>query len=139
MIDPVPLQHPVAELSSQSLSSLTRVWINWFNSAYSVLFNVQLYDVEQLYAPVNAFNYQVPAGVGVFLMVPAGALATGTLQLPQNPVNRQRIEVSSSQNIAALTVTAPGKTILNPPTALAGGAGFAHLYRAPTATWHRLY
>jgi hypothetical protein len=139
MIDPAPLQQPISEMQSKTLGSLTRVWTNWFNSIYGILFNVQLYDVEALYVPVAGFNYQIPAAVGVFLMQPAAVLATGTLQLPQNPVNRQRIEVSSSQTITALTVTATGKTILNAPTTLVGGSGFAYLYRSTTTTWHRVY
>ena len=139
MVDPVPLQQPITELTTKTLASLTRVWINWFNSIYSTLKNVQFYNVEQIYAPnATGFSFQIPSNIGTLLMTPVAGYAAGSLILPANPVNRQRIEVSTSQTVTALTVTAAA-TILNAPTTLTAGSGFAYLYRSSDTTWHRLY
>ena len=86
----------------------------------------------------EVFDPATDTNVEVLALNPAGVLATGTVSLPVNPTDGQRVLVSSSQTITALTVNAT-HTVLNAPTTLAVGAGFGYIYDLATTTWLRLY
>ena len=97
----------------------------------------------------QSFNYQTPTtgfsitignNISTVILDPAGTLATGTITMPAAPVNGQKVTVSSSQIITALTVNGnTGQTITNAPTSAAAGIGFTYIYRVTNTTWYRLH
>lgn len=98
--------------------------------------------------PATGFNITIPSTVDNLVLNPAGTLATGTIVMPATPIDGQRVVVSTSQIITALTVSPnAGQTLLNAPTTLqlwantAGaisGYGFSYIYILSITTWVRL-
>lgn len=90
--------------------------------------------------PTTGFNNVIPNGVDAYLIEPAAGLASGTLTMPSAPADNMIVRVSTSQTITALVVNAnAGQSILNSPTTLVAGGGFAYKYVAISAKWYRLY
>lgn len=90
--------------------------------------------------PTTGFSITISAGKRSLTLDPAGTLATGTITMPAAPVDGQKVAVSTTQTITALTTSAnAGQSIKNAPTTLAAGAGFQYQYRASNTTWYRLY
>lgn len=97
---------------------------------------------------VNATGAGTPAATtttGKLLIQPAGTIATLTVNLPPaaNLISNQRLSITCTQTITALTIVAgSGTTINNNPTActpsLTGTYGFELVYRAANAQWYRL-
>lgn len=100
---------------------------------------VQSHTGTSFQAPTTGFTITIADGIKSLVLDPAGTLATGTINLPANPVDGQEMEISCSQIITALTVAAAGKTLKSPPTALALGGGFGYRYRASNTSWYRRY
>lgn len=91
-------------------------------------------------APTTGFAITPAAGIGVLGLEPAGTLASGTITMPAAPVDNQTLEVTTTQSITALTVSAnAGQSILNAPTSMTLGVGFSFRYRASNTTWYRRY
>lgn len=62
--------------------------------------------------PVNGFSYTTPDQQTFTAFTPAGTLATGAVVLPRNVPQSSRIQYMTTQELTALTVTAPsGYTI----------------------------
>ena len=71
----------------------------------------------ELYVPLTGFSIS-PISSNVVLN-PAGTLATGTILLPLNPSDGQKLVITSTQTQTALTVTAnTNDSIVGGPTAL---------------------
>ena len=71
----------------------------------------------EVYVPLTGFSIS-PVSSNVVLN-PAGTLATGTILLPLNPTDGQKLVITSTQTQTALTVTAnTGDFIVGGPTAL---------------------
>ena len=87
------------------------------------------------YVPVTGFN--ITMQTNILVLNPAGTLATGTVNLPLNPVDGAFAEISSTQVITSLTVAAnTGDSLVNgvlgaastiTPTAQTGGSAIATL------------
>lgn len=93
--------------------------------------------VTQL-TPLTGFTYNVPDGVQHLLITPAGTIAAGTVSLPPNPSDNFVFNVSSSQTITALTVTAQsGRTIYGAPTTIGAAAPFEYRYNQAQNAWFR--
>lgn len=80
---------------------------------------------------------------GGVVIIASAALSPTTVQLPPSPIDGQQFRLSSTQNIASLTVNASGATVSNAPTALTvatTGApmGYLFVYRSTGTTWYRL-
>jgi hypothetical protein len=93
--------------------------------------------------PATGFSITIGAGIRTLILDPSGTLATGTITMPAAPVDGQKIRISSSQNITALTVSAnAGQSIKNAPTAFTtsttGPQGYEFEYRSTNTTWYRL-
>lgn len=89
--------------------------------------------------PNTGFSITVANGVQTLILTPAGTLATGTIITPSAPQNGQELRITSTQIITSLTVTAnSGQTILNAPSILTPGIGYAFKYSATTTTWYKL-
>lgn len=93
-----------------------------------------------LQIPVTSFSITIPNGCSTLYLNPAGTLAAGTITMPAAPIDKQVVEVGSSQIITALTVSAnAGQTLLDAPTTIGTvGSGFAYIYNLATTTWLRL-
>jgi hypothetical protein len=97
---------------------------------------INAYSVQ---TPVTAFSITIANGINSLILNPAGTLATGTIIMPAAPVDGQIENVSTTQTITALTVSAnAGQTILNTPTTLAEGTSFSYQYNLSTTTWFRI-
>jgi hypothetical protein len=71
----------------------------------------------ELYVPLTAFS--IAPQSSLLVLNPAGTLATGTVTLPTNPKDGQRLRIISTQTQTALTVTAgTGDTVVPSVTAL---------------------
>lgn len=91
--------------------------------------------------PLTGFTITMAAGQTNLNLTPAGTLATGTVALPPNPVNGQKVVLFSSQTITALTLNAgatpTGTTIVGGVTTLAANAPVAYVYQLSNNTWYR--
>ncbi len=99
----------------------------------------------QYVVPTSGSTTTVAATTGKLVLDPAGTLTSATITLPAATalVDGQQLEVSSSQTITALTVTAgSGTTISNAPTALTisttGAYGYKFIYVTASLKWFRL-
>ena len=97
--------------------------------------------VDQSYSyqvPTTDFSITVPDSCGDLTLDPAGPLATGTIVMPANPRDGQGVAISSTQTVAALTLSPnTGQTIKGALTAIAANGYARYLYLAGTATWYR--
>lgn len=77
---------------------------------------------------------------GAFQLEPAAALAAYEVVLPPSPLNTQVFTIGSTEDIAALTVSAPGaETVINPtPGVLAANGSLSYRYRTSNTTWYSI-
>jgi len=80
------------------------------------------------------------AGGSVFLLItPAADYASGTVVLPAGAVHGQKVQVHSTQSVAALTVSGNGAAAVSgAPTALTDGSFFTMRYDGVTRGWYRV-
>ena len=94
--------------------------------------------------PGTGFNYAVPSPVSQaqwILIQPAGALLTGTVTLPLNTGTPDGTEVliTSTQNIAALTIAINGAAqIYGTITSIAAGGFATFRYYQASNSWYRV-
>lgn len=76
----------------------------------------------------------------------AGAIATFTVELHSSTaafdglvVRFSLISTGTGTGITALTVTATGCTVVNPPASMVTGQGYSFIYIAASTSWVRLY
>lgn len=143
MLNPPPLQTSVDEVKTDQgkiSSKLSSIWQTWISAAYKLIRTVTDYSSASRQVPITGFSITLGVGVQVLTLDPAGVLATGTITMPTQPYDGQKVEVSTTQTITALTVSPnTGQTIKNAPTTLAAGSGFAYYYNLPLTTWFRIY
>jgi hypothetical protein len=85
----------------------------------------------------TGFNIQIPDSTSGFIIDSTGALATGTLVMPQEPFPKQQLYICSQENVAALTHTpGTGHTIRKPLTALVGGVGHVYWFNDADSKWY---
>lgn len=71
----------------------------------------------EVYVPLTGFSIS-PVSPNLIIN-PAGTLATGTVLLPANPADGQKLSITSTQTQTALTVTAAtGDSVVGGPSAL---------------------
>lgn len=103
--------------------------------------SIQMDDVAgvEYSAPLTGVSYQVPNLCEALFIRPAGTIAAHTLVMPQAPVDRQRLRVTSQQAITALTMTpGAGQTIQGALTAFTAN-GFAEWqYNDADKNWYRM-
>lgn len=134
-VNPPPLNDLVEEKSNRQFSA---AWKMFFGALYTLVQKLQAYPTSYYQTPNAGFSIQTPPGVEVLTLEPAGALANGTVILPADPYDGQRIAVQTVQDVTALTVSAT-KTIKNAPTTILAGTGFAFRYDSQRTSWYRLY
>jgi hypothetical protein len=91
--------------------------------------------------PVTGFAATIPSTASnrnVYVMTPAGTIASGTLTMPAGAVQGQTVNVSSHQKVTALTLSPnTGQTILDAVTTLAAAASAEYIMDG-ASTWHRI-
>lgn len=102
--------------------------------------------------PVTGFTYSFPAVVpptgtvvaknamvDTVIFLPAGVLATGTVNACANPVDGQDMRVLTTQNITLLTVLpGAGQTLLGGAAALlSANSSIAWIYDLGSNTWYK--
>lgn len=89
--------------------------------------------------PLTGFSITVPDGITNLILDPAGALATGTITMPANPLDGQICGVASSQVVTTLTMSANTGQTLDGGLATFAANGFArYQYVQSVATWFRI-
>lgn len=79
------------------------------------------------YVPLTGFS--IAPQTSQLVLNPAGTLATGTVLLPLNPADGQRMRVSSTQTQTAITFTAnTGDSIVGSITALVANTPVEYAY-----------
>ena len=86
-----------------------------------------------------AFNFQIPDNVQILVLNPSLLLALGTLVLPANPIDGQVIEVSSTQTITVLTVSASQTIRGGGAITIGATTGLSWRYIQSIDTWMRRY
>lgn len=126
-------------ISLQVASGTTKVQVDGVgNLIYKQAEASQGYSVQ---VPTTGFTITIADNVSDLILNPAGTLATGTITMPANPIDGQKIRISSSQVQTALTLSPnSGQSIKNAPTALAAaGVGVGYIYQLSATTWFRQY
>ena len=129
--DQVPFS-PAADRTTKKFS--LSLLLSWIQSSL-----VLPYDLVQQYAAPNATAFSIPvvAGDTWLLLTPTAAFAAGTVVLPLTVVNRNRVRVTTTQAITALTVLGNGRSINGAPTTLAANGFFTLGYDATFNAWYR--
>lgn len=97
-----------------------------------------------LFVPGSGFNITVPTPVSQqqwMLLQPAGTLATGTITLPLNTgvPDGTTVLITSTQNIASLTIALNGASaIYGAVTSLTAGSATAIRFYQPTNSWYQI-
>ncbi len=88
--------------------------------------------------PTTGNTITAVAGQGAFEIVPAGTLATLAMVLPPTPDDDQIFTASTTHDLTALTVTAPGgaSVIGGGPSTLAANGGTSWRFRLADLTWY---
>jgi len=95
---------------------------------------LQSYDYQ---TPATGFSYTFAAGTQMLFMVPATALASGTITMPPTPSDGMVITFSSSQQITALTLQGnSSQSISGAVTFLPAQTAASYVYRLTIATWY---
>lgn len=89
--------------------------------------------------PASGFSNTIPDNTRFYIFGAPGLLAAGTLTMPPNPIDGQRVTVSSRSAITLFTLNAnTGQTLYGGLTTL-GLAGFGTwIYRASDTSWYRI-
>lgn len=87
--------------------------------------------------PSDGFSLIIPDECNCYVLDPTAGLASGTITMPANPIDGQKITISSTQSVTNLTMSGnTGKTISNPRTTIAAGDTISYRYRASNAKWY---
>ncbi|MGH7782241.1 MAG: hypothetical protein ACREO5_00125, partial [Candidatus Binatia bacterium] len=89
-----------------------------------------------LQVPITGFSITIPDNSSSLILNPAGVLATGTIVMPANPIDGQRVELSTTQTVTALTLNAnAGQTISGNVTTLTAAAPASYRYVLSLTKW----
>lgn len=133
-LDPVPLQVSV-DVKGEALN---QVWQQWFSSMVDYLSKLPDFFDPYIITPSNGFAVTIPDMTKVVTLDISGALASGTLTLPDNPYDGQSMIISSTDTVTTFTLSGNGAAVKNPPASLSAGVGVEYYYRAANATWYRV-
>jgi hypothetical protein len=98
-------------------------------------------EVQYAYSvPVTAFTITPASNVWFVLLNPAGTLETGTLTMPANPGDGQKLCLMDSQTQTAITIAAnTGQSLasygVTTPTALVANTVYCWFYIKSQAAW----
>lgn len=72
------------------------------------------------------------------VLSPTAVFATGTITLDPAPVAGERLQVSTTQTVTALTINGGTKGVIGAPTTVAAGVPFELRFDAVTDLWYRV-
>jgi hypothetical protein len=72
------------------------------------------------------------------LLTPTGTFAAGAIVLPSAATDKSEVNVSCTQIVTSLSVSAGGTTVTGAPTTLAANGFFTMRYDAATSAWYRV-
>jgi hypothetical protein len=96
---------------------------------------------SQYLSPATGFSITLEGTDDTHLiMTPSTTLATGSIVLPISPgtVDKQRVTVTTSQEITALTVSGNGAAVVGGPSTISVGGYFELKYDMQTNSWYRV-
>jgi hypothetical protein len=99
----------------------------------SVIVSSSVYAV----APTAGQAITIPDNYGDYLVMPAGPLATLTINFPVTPIDGQEITIKTSQALTSLTLSGNGKTMFDGVTTMAVNAFVTYKYYAGATLWYR--
>lgn len=89
-----------------------------------------------LQSPTTGFSITIADGVQTLQLTPAGLLASGTIEMPSNPIDGQTVRIATTQTIQALTLLGNmGHTIAVPQHALPFGQGIELQFNLANNVW----
>jgi hypothetical protein len=95
---------------------------------------------KSVQAPTTGFAITIAAGITRLILNPAGTLASGTITMPAAPVDGQIVEISTTQTVTALTVSAnTGQTISGAASTIVATAGLSWAYELSLTKWIRRF
>ena len=108
-------------------------WNYWFSSKVDQLQVIKL-------TPGDGSTLVAGERLGVLIVDPAAPLATLTIVAPPGAVDRQEFRIVTTQDVEALTVTAPGLQVVSNggPWVASAGGGMAWIYAALYGTWYKI-
>jgi hypothetical protein len=117
---------------------VTRAGVTYHTPATSFVPSSSSY---QKVVPLTGNTLTAGAGLGAFVIVPAGQLATLTVILPPNPADGQIFSISTTQNLVALTPQgAAGNTVVDAVGYTVGAnGGVAWRFVIADLAWYRVY
>jgi hypothetical protein len=111
-------------------------WQRWFSDMFQIWKRTQNYNVYDYVVPADGGSYIAPTGVDTTILEPAGGLLALTVTLPSMPQDRDTYRLSSTQNVATLTVLS-NYTIATTATGLTAGICVSWQFRLANTTWYR--
>ena len=111
-------------------------------TVYLTSLQVKTYVNQAIYQfnePITGFSLAVTTGTQVVILKPAGTIATGTLTLPANPLDGDRVRFSTTNTITAFTLApSAGQSVANAITTIAANGFAEYIYRVTDTTWYRI-
>lgn len=133
MISTPPYQGKVIDPTGQ----FDQGWKRWLNNLYSTVTPIQNFGVSNSQIVASGFLVTFPDNTWILQLTPIGPLASGTVVLPANPVDKQQVTISTTQDITAFTVSS-SKPVFNPPTTLLAGQSVTFYYSSVTGSWYNI-
>lgn len=89
--------------------------------------------------PSSGFNNVIPDNIRFYIIGNGGLLAAGGATMPPNPIDGQRVTISSRSAITLFTVSAnTGQTLYGGLNTLVSGGYGTWIYRASDTSWYRI-
>ena len=107
MVSPAPVNTAFDTPDTVKKLSPSKAWLMWVNQVVSALNSVISYAKSLVVTPSTGFNLTIPQGTSVVTLNPTGTLAAGSIVLPANPTDGSVVQVTTTNTITSLTVTAP--------------------------------
>lgn len=130
-----PVQSPATQDFSKGLYEFTDSWKRWFTEMFQIWKRTQNYNVYDYAVPLDGGTYLAVDGSDSAILDPAGGLLGLTVALPPTPQDRDTFTLTSTQNVAALTVTS-NYTVQASPTGLTANTRVMWRFRQANTTWY---
>ena len=107
------------------------------------LFDAGVYSYVSGQTTALAAALVIPNNINTYILDPTTTVSALSLTMPSAPLNGQKLHITSSHTITALTVSgAAGQTVLSAPTALTvsttGAFGYTYIWAGTTPQWYRI-
>lgn len=130
-----PVQAPISQDFSQGLQITTDTWKRWFSDMFNIWKRTQNYNVYDYAIVTDGESYTAPDSVDSSVLEPTSGLLTLTVALPPTPQDRDTYTLTSTQNVATLTVTS-SYTVQAAPAGLTANTAVMWRFRQANTTWY---